>query len=143
MLLRALLIRQVGSQVCPIQLASGDDKGTDLQFQTRSDFEVDPSSGRCGTTQNICQIGTLKDVADTETHYQWQCVGTGSTADCQDAKVTASNSTTTTTQKIIGRCGSYQGDSDASCAAGNFHNDPGHTNTQYRWTLQKYSTYNS
>ena len=132
-----LVSQQVGSQICPIQLASSEDgKGPDIQFQKRSDFEVDPSSGRCGTTQNICQIGTLKDVADTETHYQWQCVGTGSTADCQDAKVTVLNSTTTTTQKIIGRCGSYQGDSDASCAAGNFHNDPGHTNTQYRWTCR-------
>ena len=57
--------------VCPVEVASS-------------------VSGSCGSSEGICQTGQPRDTQDTETHYQWQCVGSGggTTDDCQDAKVT-------------------------------------------------------
>ena len=37
---------------------------------------------------------------------------------------------------VEGRCGTYKNNSNASCMAGNFHNHPGHTPQQYRWTCR-------
>ena len=46
--------------------------------------------GSCGSSKGICQTGQPRDTQDTETHYQWQCVGSGggTTEDCQEAKIT-------------------------------------------------------
>lgn len=32
-----------------------------------------PTAGKCGTTVNICDVGTLVDTADTTTEYLWTC----------------------------------------------------------------------
>ena len=63
-----------GHHICPIELLS-----------QRTQLELDPAPGRCGTVQNTCQIGQPHDTPDTSTHYQWQClgIGSGATTDCQ------------------------------------------------------------
>ena len=57
---------------------------------------ANPVSGSCGSAEGICQSGQPRDTQDTETHYQWQCVGSegGSTEDCQEAKTINTTSTT-------------------------------------------------
>ena len=57
---------------------------------------ANPVSGSCGSAEGICQSGQPRDTQDTETHYQWQCVGSegGTTEDCQEAKTTNTTSTT-------------------------------------------------
>ena len=49
-----------------------------------------PVSGSCGSSKGICQTGQPRGTQDTETHYQWQCVGSGggTTENCQEAKIT-------------------------------------------------------
>ena len=47
-----------------------------------------------------------------------------------------SSPTPTPMNFVEGQCGSYVNDSDASCAAGEWHNHPGHTANQYRWTCR-------
>lgn len=43
-----------------------------------------PLNGQCGPSDRSCNVGTLKDVKDTTTHYKWQCLGSsgGQTAVC-------------------------------------------------------------
>ncbi len=67
--------------LCSRDIASESSEGN----VARTSFEVDPANGRCGEAENACQIGNLTDLADTDTHYKWQCVGIGSgaTADCE------------------------------------------------------------
>ena len=97
-----------GHHVCSINLAS--EKTED---QKRSDFVTDPISGSCGTVQNTCQIGQLNDIADTATHYKWQCVGTGggTTVDCETEIPTP----TTTTTTAAPSCPSGQYTSQTAC----------------------------
>ena len=91
-----------GHHVCPIELLS-----------QRVLIELDPASGRCGTVQNTCQIGTPHDTSDTETHYQWQClgIGSGATEDCQEEIPLSTTPTTPTTLSSIsttnGQCNNH------------------------------------
>ena len=120
-----------------------------------------PANGRCNNSvKNDCHDGTLRDKGDSRTHYRWECLGVGSghkdECELRKSSTPATQRPTTPTtrrpitpttrrptppattpQKIIGRCSSsYRGDSSSSCAAGSFHNHPGHTSTHYRWTCR-------
>ena len=50
-----------------------------------------PSSivnGECNNSiKNGCSQGTLNDIGDSETHYQWQCLGTNNGADATDCSM--------------------------------------------------------
>jgi hypothetical protein len=43
-----------------------------------------PVNGVCGSSNNVCTNGTLSDTTDTQSNYQWSCLGSngGSTATC-------------------------------------------------------------
>jgi peptidoglycan hydrolase-like protein with peptidoglycan-binding domain len=43
-----------------------------------------PIKGSCGTTENICLLGTLNNTADSAIFYLWSCIGSngGTTASC-------------------------------------------------------------
>ena len=71
-----------GYHLCSIEVASSE---PDSDSQARSSFERDPANGKCGDNNNECRIGETQDVADTGTHYKWQCLGIsgGSTDDCE------------------------------------------------------------
>ena len=87
----------------------------------------------CGENDNYCYFGPVSQQVGSQICPIVIASKQGAIPINRDP---SSVTTTTTAQKIIGRCGSYQGDSDASCAAGNFNNHPGHTNTQYQWTCR-------
>ena len=72
-----------GYNLCPRDIAGAADDSEGSVG--RSSFEADPANGRCGDNKNECQIGQLQDVLDTDTHYQWQCLGIsgGTTTDCE------------------------------------------------------------
>ena len=73
-----------GYHLCSSKIPNERDPDSD-QSSRRANFEQDPANGRCGDNNNECPIGELQDVSDTDTHYQWQCVGIngGATADCE------------------------------------------------------------
>ena len=113
---------------------SDEDDSQDLASQqTDPDPQEFNINGVCdNSAKNSCSLGTPNDIAidDTNTHYTWHCEGLngGTTAtNCQ-----AEKATTTTTQKIIGRCSGTRN----SCAAGVFNNHPEDSNTHYRWTCR-------
>ena len=105
-------------------------------------------NGRCNNSKrNGCSPGTANPnaVADTETFYKWQCIGSGGgsiASDCQKARppttttrrptTTTRRPTTTQVQVTCGRCGS----SNETCAAGDPHNHPPDTETQWLWTCR-------
>ena len=83
--------------------------------------------GECGKSVNTCSHGTLRNQADTSTHYRWQCEGTngGTTASCSKEKYII-------TIPLIecGVCGS----SPNTCSSGTQHNHPADTTSEYKWT---------
>ncbi len=50
-----------------------------------------PINASCSSTLNQCNPGTSNDIADTSTHYLWQCLGSngGTTASCSLPKSTS------------------------------------------------------
>ena len=90
-----------------------------------------PRNGVCNNSiQNGCRPGTAINSGETSTRFTWNCQGF-------DGGNTATGCSKAKPAKIIGRCSSsYRGDSSSSCAAGDFHNHPGHTSTHYRWTCR-------
>ncbi len=88
-----------------------------------------PVSGSCGSSKGICQTGQPRDTQETETHYQWQCVGSGggTTEDCQEAKIT--NTT-------IPSCPSDQYNSQTACDSANPSNSTCNSqdNRCYGWS---------
>ena len=62
---------------------------------------------------------------------RWHCPGSGT-----PVGNTATNCQKRALQVACGRCGSYKGNSNASCTAGTFFLHPGHNTTQYRWTCR-------
>ena len=87
-----------------------------------------PVNGVCNNSQqNGCSTGTANDaaIADTNTHYRWQCVGTngGSTAtNCQKAKPST---------PVNGVCKNSQ---QNGCSTGTANDAAiADTNTHYRW----------
>ena len=89
-----------------------------------------PINGQCGTTNNNCTAGTLNDIADTSSQYQWQCTGQNGGSDsgtCQKA-IPVSPSSTPTVTGIDGQCGSPKN----SCRTGTFR-DETDTSAAYFW----------
>jgi hypothetical protein len=92
---------------------------------TVSNTITTPTNGTCGSTQNICTLGTLQDTTDTGASYLWNCLGLngGTTASCSLTKpVTPSVPTN-------GTCGSTQN----ICTTGIFL-DTANTLTNYLWS---------
>ena len=97
--------------------------------------------GRCGGSNGICAAGDSHNhPPDTDTEYLWTCRNRPhQQGQCGSKSERCSKAKTTTqrpTPKIIGRCGSYRGKSNASCAAGNFNSHPPDSNTKYIWTCR-------
>ena len=90
-----------------------------------------PSSiinGECNNSvKNGCSQGTLNDIGDSETHYQWQCLGTNNGNDATDCSMAID----TATAIINGVCDDTV---QNGCTAGT--PDDGaiaDTSTHYRW----------
>jgi hypothetical protein len=51
--------------------------------------ETVEETGVCGTTNNACSVGSLNDLADTTTQYNWECLGLygGGKDTCSLAKI--------------------------------------------------------
>ena len=44
----------------------------------RSATDEPSAIGRCGSALNSCEVGTFKNLPDTEEYYRWQCTGSSS-----------------------------------------------------------------
>ena len=94
--------------------------------------------GACGTDVDTCSAGKYhNDPKNTAEKIVWTCRNDPNqkASNCDDKRKVECDAPKPP-PKIIGSCESYKGDSDASCTAGNFHADPGHTDTQYKWTCR-------
>ena len=104
--------------------------------------------GVCGSWQGqsdaSCSAGTFHNhPPDTSTDYKWTCrndphqaasnCGGKREVECDEEKPTGGGGGGNVT---CGVCGSWQGQSDASCSAGTFHNHPPDTSTDYKWTCR-------
>ena len=78
-----LLREKPGNHRCESSIATSSEGELPLEI------DVIPIAGRCATAHNNCQMGSPQDIEDTNTHYKWQCVGTGGgeTVNCQELKV--------------------------------------------------------
>ena len=83
-----------------------------------------PINGSCNESQNngCHESSTLNDQADSNTHYNWQCVGAngGTTDDCSIAK----------SLPINGSCNESQNN---GCHKGSTLNNQADSNTHYNW----------
>ena len=89
--------------------------------------------GQCNN--NIKHACTSSAAATNKTvsggYDRWHCPGSGT-----PTGNTATNCQKRALQVTCGKCGSYQGNSNASCTAGTFVLHPGHTNSHYKWTCR-------
>ena len=98
--------------------------------------------GACGTWSDAsnasCSSGDFHGHPDDTTEkFKWTCRNKPhERSDNCNKKREVECSADKPTQKIIGSCDSYEGDSNSSCSAGNFNAHPGHTDTQYKWTCR-------
>ncbi len=90
--------------------------------------------GACGSYKGAsdasCQSGKFAvGPGDTEMDYRWVCQNIpndGQTV-CSEPRPNP---------VILGRCNSYQGANDDSCATGQFHSHPPDTDTEFLWTCR-------
>ena len=100
-------------------------------------------AGNGGPNKESCCSGGIfhSNLPDTPTHWNWTCQNDShvasdtcaeSSSDTDKRQISCSKAKPTVNE--CGVCGSYQGNSDASCSSGKFHPHPGHTATEYQWT---------
>lgn len=86
-------------------------------------FSTEPNvNGQCGSALNTCTSGTLKNTADSSSHYLWQCTGSGQTGTNASCSILASSI------PVVAQCSP----SINSCIAGTYSDLPDQA-TQFVW----------
>ena len=108
-------------QSCEASLSSQSDQENTRDLSSVVDGECDNS------IENACLQGTLSDTDDSETHYQWQCLGSNGGSDATDCSIAIQ----TAAVPVNGVCNNSQRN---SCSSGT-SNDAAiaDTATHYRW----------
>ncbi len=108
---------------------------------------LEPVVATCGSYQGesdaSCAEGKFhRHPGHSDNQYRWTCRNiphTSGETRCRQSKRTPPivvEKPIPPLETVVATCGFYQGESDASCTAGKFHNHPGHSDNQYRWTCR-------
>jgi len=64
------------------------------------------SIGTCGSFQNSCATGRVEDIADNDTNFKWNCLGSDSETTFDDAvKDSTSDRSCSASKGVVGACG--------------------------------------
>ena len=108
-------------QSCEASLSSQSDQENTRDLSSVVDGECDNS------IENACLQGTLSDTDDSETHYQWQCLGSNGGSDATDCSIAIQ----TAAVPVNGVCNNSQRN---SCSAGTANDAAiADTSTHYTW----------